>query len=70
MQQPTEWTIAQAALYEGVTVQTVRRWIQDGLEHRTERNPITGRQVRYIDAKTTGEWAAAARRRHAATKAR
>lgn len=69
MQQPTEWTIAQAALYEGVTERTVRRWIQDGLISRSERDPHSGRQVRYIDAKTAGEWAAAARRRHADSKA-
>lgn len=50
MQQPNEWTLAEAAAYNGVSVRTVQRWIQQGhLTSRSEPN-LRGRPRQYVNA--------------------
>ena len=49
MRKPNEWTLPEAAEYEQVSLETVRRWVRNGeLAVRTQRNPDTGRLMRLV----------------------
>lgn len=58
-----EWTLKEAAEYEGCSLESVRRWIRNGdLSYRAEYNPITRQVIRYVNMREVMKCASIMRR--------